>query len=364
MSIEEQPSSQNKTTSQSSWLKKIILTLFILGIIAAGIAAWILYPVYLERKENINETFRGKLIEIPDTIGTLQALSSFLFEKGIIAEQESFLALAQKNNLPVAIGTYRLDKTAKSNRDLQRALRADKRIAQLVFHNIRTKEQLAGVLSQRVEADSLAFINLFNDSIYLQSLGFQPHTIIAAFIPNTYEVYWNTAPEAIIERMIKEYHKFWNEQRLEKAKALEMTPIQISTLASIVETESQYAPERPRIAGVYLNRLKKNWLLQADPTVVFAVGDFTITRVLNKHLATESPYNTYKNEGLPPGPIYMPSTNAIDAVLNYETHEYMFFCAKPDFSGQHAFAKTLSAHNTNAKVYHQWLNSIKKNKAN
>lgn len=362
MSTEDQQNSDISTPKKSGIFKKILLALLVLMIIGAGIAAWVLYPLYLERKANIETAFKGKVIDIPTTIGSIEELGAFFLEKGIIADKESFITVAKSNNMPVVVGAYRLDKTASSNRDLLRALKEDKRIAQLTFHNIRTKEQLAGVLAQKLQADSLQFIELFNDSLYLDSLKFTPRTVIAAFIPNTYEVRWNSTPKAILERINKEYQKFWTEERLQKAQALNLTPVEVSTLASIVETESQYAPERPRIAGVYLNRLKKEWLLQADPTVVFATGDFTITRVLNQHVETQSPYNTYKNPGLPPGPIYMPSTNAIDAVLNYETHDYMFFCAKPDFSGQHAFAVTLSGHTANANAYHRWLNTLKKNK--
>jgi UPF0755 protein len=176
------------------------------------------------------------------------------------------------------------------------------------------------------------------------------------FIPNTYKVYWNTSEEAFVKKMKTEHDRFWNADRLAKAEALELSPKEVYTLASIVEKETLAKSEKNRIAGLYLNRLKRNMLLQADPTVVFAVGDFGIRRVLNKHLELDSPFNTYKNMGLPPGPIYMPDISTIDATLSPEEHNYIFFCARPDNSGLHAYAKTNAQHAANARKYHSWLN--------
>jgi UPF0755 protein len=340
-----------------SWWRTILLTLFFLTLVGGGIAAWFLYPYYLERKTNINEKVRGKIIHIPTTVSSLEALAANLREQSVIIDESSFLSVAKAAAQPVVIGSYRIAKDMSNNRDLLRALKPTKRVAELILHNIRTKEQLAGVLAKRVEADSASIITLFNEPVFLKKYDFTPEMVMAAFIPNTYEIYWAGTAQQVWERMLAEHKKFWTSDRLNKAKALNMTPNEVYTLASIVETESQYAPERPRIAGVYLNRLRQGWKLEADPTVVFAVGDFEIRRVLRSHLATESPYNTYLNLGLPPGPIYMASVSSIDAVLNYEQHEYMFFCARPDGSGGHAFAKTLSAHNANARAYHAWLNS-------
>jgi UPF0755 protein len=176
------------------------------------------------------------------------------------------------------------------------------------------------------------------------------------FIPNTYEFYWNTSADKFIERMYVEYKHFWSKSRLNKAQKIKLTPEQVIILASIVEEETIKDDEKPTVAGVYLNRLHKNIRLQADPTVRFAVGDFEIKRILNKHLKIDSPYNTYKYAGLPPGPICIPTISSIDAVLNYKKHDYLYFCAKDDFSGYHAFAKTLKQHNINATKYRKALN--------
>ena len=198
-----------------------------------------------------------------------------------------------------------------------------------------------------------------NDSTWCDSLGFTRETIPALFIPNTYEIYWNVSPERFMARMKQEYNRFWTEERRKKAEALGLTPVEVSTLASIVEEESAVADEYPTIAGLYLNRLKAGMPLQADPTVKFAAGDFALQRILDKHLAIDSPYNTYKYAGLPPGPIRIPSIRAIDAVLNPAHHRYFYMCAKEDFSGRHNFAATLAEHNRNANRYRAELNRRK-----
>ena len=206
-----------------------------------------------------------------------------------------------------------------------------------------------------IEADSADIAALLKDEETAKKYGFNKQTFCSMFIPNTYEFWWNTSAEEFVQRMADEYKKFWNDDRKAKANELGLSQSQVSTLASIVESETQKNDEKARIAGVYINRLKKDWLLQADPTVVFAAGDFTIKRILNKHLEINSPYNTYKYKGLPPGPICIPSTTSIDAVLNYEHHNYMYFCAKEDFSGYHNFATTNAQHEANARRYHDAL---------
>lgn len=351
----EQPLQENIPAPPRRIWRIIIFSLLTLLLLAGGLAAWWFYPLYVERKTNIVENVRGKIIHIPLEINSLEAMAANLAEQKIIENATEWLSVAQRHAQPVAVGSYRIPKEATSNRDLLRALKPNKRVAELVLRNLRTKYQLAGLLAQKLSVDSVAIVQLFEDAVFLQGYGFTPQTVMAAFIPNTYEMYWSCTPQQLWEKTMAEHKKFWTADRLNKAKALNLSPIEVYTLASIVETESQYAPERPRIAGVYLNRLKQGWKLEADPTVVFAVGDFEIRRVLRSHLETVSPYNTYLNLGLPPGPIYMASVSSIDAVLNYETHEYMFFCAKPDGGGSHAFAKSLSAHNANAREYHRWI---------
>ena len=185
--------------------------------------------------------------------------------------------------------------------------------------------------------------------------GFDTTNVISMFIPNTYEVYWTSSPEEFLDKMHQEYQKFWNEKRLAKAQKINLNPQEVSVLASIVQAESNKADEKPRIAGLYLNRLQKKIRLEADPTLVFALRNFELKRVLNRHKRIESPFNTYKNDGLPPGPINMPSPQSIDAVLNYESHEYIFMCAKEDLSGYHNFAVTLREHEKNARLLHAAL---------
>ena len=256
-------------------------------------------------------------------------------------------------------GKYELDKSLKTNVDLIRKLRGRQMTIQLTFNNLRKIDQLAGFLGKHLQYDSVAFIKLFKDAVFLKSIGYTKEDLMTVVIPNTYEFYWNCTPEKFIERMIQEHNRFWNKNRMRKLDAIQLTKKQAYILASIVECESQYKPERKTISGVYMNRLRKGWRLEADPTVIFAIGDFSIKRVLQRHLENPSPFNTYLHEGLPPGPIYMSSINAIDAVLEYEKHNYMFFCAKAPEQGEkqmkHAFAKTHRTHINNAKKYWRWI---------
>ncbi len=232
----------------------------------------------------------------------------------------------------------------------------------LSFNNQERLENLCERLSTQIEPNKTELYNALFDSVFIVKNGFTKDNVLAMFLPNTYEVYWNISPEKFRIKMLKEYQLFWTKERLLKARSLNLTPIQIITLASIVHKESVRKSERPTIAGVYLNRLKKGILLQADPTVIYAIklseNNFNkvIKRVLNKDLVLQSPYNTYQNQGLPPGPIAMPDIDAIDAVLNAKTHNYIYFCASVEKFGYHVFAVTLSEHLQNAKKYTNWLN--------
>ena len=230
----------------------------------------------------------------------------------------------------------------------------------VTFNNLRNKEQLAGKIASQIEADSLSILNYITDTIFLNKLQLNTDNVACLFIPNTYEFYWNTSVEGFVNRMVKEYSNFWNSSRKKKAAEIKLNYYQVAVLASIVEKEQSIKrDERPEIAGVYLNRLKKRMKLESDPTLIFALGDFTIKRVLNKDKKVESPFNTYKNKGLPPGPICIPSINAIDAVLNASEHNYIFMCAKEDFTGYHNFAKTYAKHLVNARKYQKALNKRK-----
>ena len=226
----------------------------------------------------------------------------------------------------------------------------------LVIPSARTMEKLASVLSQSLMVDSAEIAQALTDSSYCNTHGYTTATIPALFIPNTYEVYWDISVDKLVERMESENNRFWTAERKSKAEACGMTREEVATLASIVDEETANNAEKPMIAGLYINRLRLGMPLQADPTVKYAVGDFTLRRILNKHLLVESPYNTYRVTGLPPGPIRIPSIAGLDAVLNHTEHSYLYMCAKEDFSGTHNFAKTLSEHYQNARRYVRALN--------
>lgn len=349
---------KSKKKGASKWKSVLIFT--VLVIIGAGLL-WI-YQLYKDvYKPNV--TIEGKketYLYIPTGSDYKDVIKS-LQENHYVKDTASFNWLAKKMNYTnkVKPGRYQIEYNM-SNKRLITMLRAGiQKPVKVVFHNIRTTNQLAGVISRQIEADSVSLVKLLNNKTEAENYGFTKEAFISMFIPNTYEFYWNTNEKEFCERMLKEYKKFWNAERLQKAEQIEYNPVEITTIASIVEEETQYNPEKPIIAGVYINRLKRGMALQADPTVKFAVGDFTIKRVLDKHTAVLSPYNTYRQPGLPPGPICIPSVSSINAVLNYQRHEYLYFCAKDDFSGSHSFAKTLQQHNINADAYRKALNRNK-----
>jgi UPF0755 protein len=334
----------------------IFLTaLLIIGSLVVGLLFrhWIWGP-------NVKSTLKSYEFYVPTG-----SSASYVFEKlkndGWLINTHSYEWVARamhydKDKVPP--GRYVL-KPGMSNRQLVSKLRAGKQTpVNITYNNVRYVEDLAGKIAHYIEEDSLSIVRLLQDQDFCLQRGLDTHTIMTLFIPNTYEFYWNTTALQLIRRMEKEHARFWgSENRLEKARNLGLEPAEVFTLASIVEKETLFQSEKARIAGVYLNRLKTGMLLQADPTVVYAVGDFSIRRVLNRHLEVDSPYNTYKYPGLPPGPICMPDIGTIDAVLNAEEHEYIFFCAKPETNGKHAFAKTLRGHMQNARAYQNWLRS-------
>jgi UPF0755 protein len=226
----------------------------------------------------------------------------------------------------------------------------------VVINNARTPDDLVRRLSTQIEPDAAELIRLIHDEDFIGQYGFNRFTILGMFLPNTYEFWWNTSAKAFFTRMYHEYDKFWNNNRINQAKALNLDRNEIITLASILINETNKEEEYSRMAGVYINRLNKGIKLQADPTIKYALGDYERKRILKKDIQVDSPYNTYLHYGLPPGPIALPSIRAIDAVLNYEKHDYLFFCAKEDFSGYHNFARTLDQHNKNARSYQKALN--------
>ena len=289
--------------------------------------------------------------EFPQVMRLLQ-------EQNLLLNSASFQWVAERMGYTGRIkpGRYRI-KAGMSNKELIRLLRSGKQEpVQVTFNNIRTIAELCGIVGSYLEADSFSLCNLLTNPAFLKKNGFTQETIPVIFIPNTYEFYWNTSAEQFFDRMKKEYDKFWTPARLALAKEIGLTPVQVSVLASIVEKETTRNDEKPVIAGVYMNRYKKGWKLEADPTLVFALGDFTVRRVLNEHKTIDSPYNTYLHEGLPPGPICMPSLSSIQAVLKYSRHSYLFFCARDDFSGYHAFARDYATHLINARRFQKELN--------
>lgn len=278
-----------------------------------------------------------------------------------IKDVQDFDWVANRKNYPSLLksGKY-LIKSGWSNAQFVDLLRSgEQQPIKVTFNNQRTLAQLAGKLSKKLEPDSVAFLKHFSNPELISHYGFSEATFPALFVPNTYEFYWNTSPEKFVERMATEFKQFWNDDRKAKATKLGLTQSEVVTLASIVEEETKMNDEKPRVAGVYLNRLRKNMPLQADPTLIFGIGDFSIRRVLNVHKKIDSPYNTYMYKGLPPGPIRIPEISSVDAVLNPQYHNYLYFCAKEDFSGYHNFAVNYRDHLNNARRYQQALNSRK-----
>lgn len=293
---------------------------------------------------------------------TYQSVTKQLYDDFVVNEMVSFGFVArildyQDNVKP---GLYTI-KPKMTNVELVRLLRSGNQTpVRVTFNNIRLKEDLAEKITSNLEISSDQFLELLQDSVYIRKFDFNEETIMSMFIPNTYELWWNTSAETLFDRMYKEYQSFWTDERKQKAQALGLTQTEVSTLASIVQAESQQkADERPIIAGLYINRLNLGMPLQADPTLVFAVGDFDLKRVLNVHKEIDSPYNTYKNLGLPPGPINLPDIKSLDAVLNADDNSYLYMCAKEDFSGYHSFATNLAQHNANARRYQAALNAAK-----
>ncbi|WNB18262.1 endolytic transglycosylase MltG [Marivirga arenosa] len=285
-------------------------------------------------------------------------LQDMVYDRGIVNDMLSFSFVAkileyQENMKP---GLY-LMKKDMTNLQAVRMLRAGNQVpTSTTFNNVRLKPDLAGKITDNLQADSAQFLKLLNNDSLITAYGFNQQNIMSMFIPNTYEVYYTISEQALFDKMYAEYQRFWTDERKQKAEKLGLTPLEVSALASIVQAESVQSDERPKIAEVYLNRLERNMALQADPALVYAVGDFTIKRVLNVHKEVDSPYNLYKYRGLPPGPINLPEIESIDAVLNPDDHNYLYFCAKPDFSGYHTFATNLRQHNINARAYQNALN--------
>lgn len=288
-----------------------------------------------------------------DADDNLDSLRAKTIVSGKPKEMKGFDLIAKRFGLDKKIHTGRYEISPDMRMlDFMRDLRnGNQKPVMIVLPSVRTIEDMCGRVTRNLMLDSASLATALTDSVFRSSLGYTEETLPALFIPNTYEVYWDISLDELIERLKKENATFWNGKRQKNADAIGLSREEVMTLASIVDSETANNGEKPRVAGLYINRLKKGMLLQSDPTVIFATKDFTIRRVLNHHLETESPYNTYKYAGLPPGPIRIPSIAGIDAVLNYEKHDYIYMCAKEDFSGTHNFASTYSAHLANARRY-------------
>lgn len=332
--------------------KYLIIPLILVSIIGLLVFGKIYKKIY---SSNINKP--SSYLYIP-TGSAFDDVINIIKRDSLLIDLDSFKWLALKKNYPnhVYPGRYKLDSLMNNDKLIDKLRSGYQDPVKVIFNSIRTREQLAGRVSNQIEADSVSLVKLFYNDSLIENYGLKPETFTCIFLPNTYEFWWNTSAESFVDRMHKEYLRFWNNDRKAKAEKLNLTPEEVTTLASIVDEETYYNSEMPRVAGLYINRLRKRMHLQADPTLKFALGDFTIKRVLNVHKQIDSPYNTYKRYGLPPGPISIPSIAAIVAVLNYESHRYLYMCAKPDFSGYHNFAKTLSQHNQNARAYQSALN--------
>lgn len=336
-------------------INKYIFVFFCLALIVAGFRAYQLFG-YIFYK-NVQKDY---ILYITDRT-TFQMVCDSLKDNKVMRTMKAFNWVASKKDCQDMIkpGRYHF-KTGMNSNQAVNILRAGlQEPVHLTFNNIRTKEQLAGTISHYIEADSLSILGLFNPET-VREYGFTPENFPVMFIPNTYEFFWTTSAKGFGDRMKTEYNSFWNSDRQAKALELGMSPVDVAILASIVQEETNKKSEKPRIAGVYINRLRKGMLLQADPTVKYAKGDMSLKRILNKFLETDSPYNTYLYPGLPPGPITFPEIQSIDAVLNYEKHNLMYFCAKEDLSGFHNFARTQAEHGRNAARYHAALDSLKR----
>ncbi len=339
------------------YFKKILLAIALIGLAFAAYFAYFVYNamlapntdfsndeayVFISESDTYNEV-REQLMPLLDDIETFDAL----------AKQKKYV-----NN--VKAGKYRIT-NGMTNNDIINSIRSNNIPIKLSFNNQNSIEALAGRVAFQIDTDSVSLVKAMTDKLFFEENGFSEATILGMYLPNTYEVFWNTSAEGFRDRMLKEYNRFWTKDRIEKAQAIGMNRDEVMALASIVYEESKLKAEQPRIAGVYINRLKNKWPLDADPTLKFAAyklpkyQNTIIKRVLNVHKEIDSPYNTYKNIGLPPGLIAMPDISAIDAVLNHEEHSYFFFVVDAKNPGYHKFSKTIAQHNQYAREYHRYL---------
>lgn len=333
--------------------KKILIAISIMVLTGAVIAFYFYNRIYAPNVKGTTFVY----IPTETSFDSLQVILS-----PHLKNLKSFSWVAEKKQYTknIRAGKFKITE-GMSNQELINHLRGGKQeTVSLTFNNQDTFEKLAGRISSQIEADSLSLLKTMQDVTFYQENGLDLQTALVIYIPNTYDFYWNTNAEEFKERMLKEYQRFWNDERKKLAEKQNLSPVQVSTLASIVQKETAMVQERKRVAGLYLNRLRDFWPLQADPTIIFALKqkygqDKEFKRVLNKDLNIDSPYNTYSNFGLPPGPIGMPDISSIEAVLSPETHKYYYMCVDVEKLGYHKFAESLQQHNINASAYHKWV---------
>lgn len=339
------------------YIKKILWAVALIGLVVFAAIAYYVYGAMFSPNTNFEEDVKNIYISEDDNYRNVRTQLAPLLD-----DIDTFDALAERKKYTsnVKAGKYQIKKGMNNNAIIN-AIRSGNIAIKLSFNNQNSLEDLAGRVASQIDADSLSLLDAMTNEAFLTKTNFTKKTALGMFLPNSYEMYWNTSAEAFVNRMQKEYNKFWNADRVAKAKALNFTKDEVMALASIVYEESKQRTEQPRVAGVYINRIKIGMPLQADPTIKFAAYQLpkykgkVIRRVLNVHKEINSPYNTYKYKGLPPGLIAMPDLSAIDAVLNYEKHKYLYFAADPKRVGFHRFAKSLGQHNNNARDYHQYL---------
>lgn len=341
------------------YIKKIIWAVALIGLLIFGIIAYNIYSAMFVPNTAFNND--QAYIFVPTDASYSEVRNQLI---PLLKDIDGFDALAKQKKYTsnIKAGKFAIKK-GMNNNEIINSIRSKNLPVRVSFNNQNSIEALAGRVSSQIEADSTALVKIMKDSTFLEQNGFNEATALGMYLPNSYEFFWNTSAKKFRDKMLAEYKRYWNEARTAKAKALNLTPNDAITLASIVHEESKKKDEQPRVAGVYLNRLRIGMPLQADPTLKFAAyklpkyQNTIIRRVLNVHKEIDSPYNTYKNSGLPPGLIAMPDLSAIEAVLNAEKHDFLYFAADPKRLGYHKFAKTLSQHNNNARQYQRYLSS-------
>ncbi|WP_299217437.1 endolytic transglycosylase MltG [uncultured Dokdonia sp.] len=341
------------------YIKRILLIIVLVGVVVGGIFAYTVYSAIFSPNTAFENKEAYLLVRSDATFEDVKKDIAPLLE-----DVASFISVAERKDYVSNIKPgHFVIKKGMNNNDIINTIRSKNKPVKIAFNNQERIEDLAGRIATQIEADSLSLLLAMKDPNFLKVNGFTDQTALTMYIPNSYELYWNISAKGFRDRMLKEHKRFWNDTRMAKAKLLKMTPEEVYTVASIVHKETAKVEERPRVAGVYLNRINKGIKLDADPTIIFALKkkaddwDMVIKRVLYKDLEIESPYNTYRNAGIPPGPIFMPDISAIDAVLNAEKHSYYYFVADIERFGYHKFAKTLSQHNANSAAYKRWISN-------